>query len=160
MELPDFHIPHAEKIDWMVETNGWALEPVPARPDLHPPSPGYSYSIGFPERFSFPEVLVFGLTPAAANGLVELVADLLAGGTVIPVGAELVGLFDNDLRCCFVPVAADVAVPLMGTALAWRRGAAFEAVQLLWPDRNGFLPTEVGFDRRLAAAQPVIGELP
>ena len=22
MELPDFHIPHAEKIEWMIETNG------------------------------------------------------------------------------------------------------------------------------------------
>ena len=28
MELPDFHIPHAEKIEWMVETHGWAMEPV------------------------------------------------------------------------------------------------------------------------------------
>jgi hypothetical protein len=25
MELPDFHIPHAEKIEWMIETNGWAI---------------------------------------------------------------------------------------------------------------------------------------
>lgn len=159
MELPDFHIPHAEKIAWMVDTNGWALEPVPARHDVDPPTPGYAYSIGFPERFAFPEVVVFGLTPAAANGLVELVADLLAGGTVIPVGTELVGLFDNDLRCCFVPISAEVVASLLGTAVAWRRGAAFEAVQLLWPDRNGFLPTEPGFDRRLVAAQPVIGEM-
>ena len=28
MELPDFHIPHAEKIEWMIETNGWALEAI------------------------------------------------------------------------------------------------------------------------------------
>jgi hypothetical protein len=90
---------------------------------------------------------------------VELVADLLGGGTEIPVGAELVGLFDNDLRSCFVPIAPDTARALMGTAVAWRRGASFDAVQLLWPDRNGFLPTEPGFDRRLAAAQPVIGEM-
>jgi hypothetical protein len=32
-------------------------------------------------------------------------------------------------------------------------------VQLLWPDRNGFLPTEAGFDRRMVLAQPVIGTL-
>jgi hypothetical protein len=43
--------------------------------------------------------------------------------------------------------------------MAWRRGATFPIVQLLWPDRNGFLPTEVGFDRRLALAQPVIGDI-
>jgi hypothetical protein len=32
-------------------------------------------------------------------------------------------------------------------------------VQLLWPDRNGFLPTEAGFDRRMVTAQPVIATL-
>jgi hypothetical protein len=34
-----------------------------------------------------------------------------------------------------------------------------ELVQLLWPDRNGFLPTESGFDRRVAPAQPVLGTI-
>lgn len=159
MQLPDFHIPHAEKIEWMIDTNGWALEPVAARHDTDPPTPGYAYSIGFPARFGFPEVMVVGLTPAAANGLVELVAGLLDGGTEIPVGTDLVGLFDNDLRCRFAPLGAEVVAALMGTAVAWHRGAAFEAVQLLWPDRNGFLPSEAGFDRRVAAAQPVFGEV-
>ena len=38
-------------------------------------------------------------------------------------------------------------------------GATTPMVQLLWPDRNGFLPTEVGFDRTKVLAQPVIGDL-
>jgi hypothetical protein len=32
-------------------------------------------------------------------------------------------------------------------------------VQLLWPDRNGFLPTEAGFDQRKVHAQPVVGSV-
>jgi hypothetical protein len=32
-------------------------------------------------------------------------------------------------------------------------------VQLLWPDRNGFLPFEPGFDQQLRFAQPVLGAL-
>ena len=44
-------------------------------------------------------------------------------------------------------------------AVAWRKGRAFDAVQLLWPDRNGFLPTEAGFDRRMVLAQPVVGDV-
>ncbi len=159
MELPDFRIPHAEKIEWMIETHGWALEVVEARPEAEPPGAAYAYTIGFPEAVGFPEVLLFGLTPSAANGLFELLADLLRGGTEIPLGAELTGLFDGDLRCRFLPVGADVAAPLMATAVAWRRGQAADAVQLLWPDRNGFLPTEAGFDRRLVLAQPVVGSI-
>ena len=40
-DLPDFHIPHAEKIEWMIEEHGWAIEPVPARPELDPPVAGF-----------------------------------------------------------------------------------------------------------------------
>lgn len=159
MELPDFKIPHAEKIEWMIETNGWALELVAARTDTDPPQAGYAYTIGFPERFGFPEVVVFGLTPSAANGLFEMIADMLRGGTEIPLATELMGFFDGDLRCVFAPIPAATAADLLATARAWRKGAACDAVQLLWPDRNGFLPTEPGFDRRVVLAQPVIGVL-
>ncbi len=158
-ELPDFHIPHAEKIEWMIETKGWAVEPVAPRTDVEPPVPGYAYTIGFPEAFGFPEVVVFGLTPVAASGLLDLVADLLGGGTEIPIGVELTGLFDNDLRCVFAPVDLDAWGALFEVGTAWRQGAAADLVQLLWPDRNGFLPTESGFDRRVAPAQPVLGTI-
>ena len=67
------------------------------------------------------------------------------------------------------PVAANVDArlhttaeewaPLLDTAAKWYRGAPFEAVQLLWPDRNGFLPYEAGFEHRMRLAQPVIGTL-
>jgi len=156
MELPDFHIPHAEKIEWMIETHGWAMEPVAPRPDTDPPVAGYVYTIGYPEAFGFPEVLVFGLTPSTARGLFDMIADLLRGGTEIPLGIELTGFFDGDLRCVFAPLDVEVSSVLLATAVAWRRGSAFDAVQLLWPDRNGFLPTEPGFDRRLSMAQPVV----
>jgi hypothetical protein len=158
-ELPDFHIPHAEKIEWMIETHGWAMEPVAARPDAEPPVAGYVYTIGYPEAFAFPDVVVFGLQPSAARGLFDMIADLLRGGTEIPQRVELTGLFDNELRCIFAPIDHQVAVALFTTAVAWRRGQPPDMVQLLWPDRNGFLPTEIGFDRRLALAQPVVGEV-
>ena len=157
MELPDFHIPHAEKIEWMIETNGWALEPVAPRADTDPPTPAYAYTIGVPELVVFPEIAVFGLTPVASNGLITLVVDALRAGTEIPLSVELVGLLDNDLRCCFAPVDLGVWSPLFATAQAWYAGEAFELVQLIYPDRNGFLPYEAGFDQRLRFAQPVIG---
>ena len=150
MELPDFHIPHSEKIEWMIETEGWALEPVAPRSDVEPPQPSYAYTIGVPALLGFPEVTVFGLTPVAARGLIGLVVDAVRGGTEIPFGVELVGLLDNDLRCLFAPVPLE-------TAAAWYRGEPFSMVQLLYPDRNGFMPYEDSFEQRLRLAQPVIG---
>jgi hypothetical protein len=159
MELPDFHIPHAEKIEWMIESAGWALEPVGADPLAEPPRPAYAYTIGLPALVGFAEIAVFGLTPAASNGLVGMVVDHLRSGVSIPLGAELVGLLDNDLRCLFAPIDAAASARWFDTASAWYRGAPFDAVQLVYPDRNGFMPYEPGFDQRMRLAQPVVGEV-
>ena len=148
-----------EKIDWMAETDGFAVEPVLPDATTDPPQPAYAYTIGFPAHVAFPEVVVFGLTPVAARGLLGLVADARRGGTVIPLDVELVGLLDNELRCRFSPVDLDVWGEWFGTAAAWYRGAPFELVQLIYPDRNGFLPYEAGYEQRMRLAQPVIATL-
>jgi hypothetical protein len=31
-------------------------------------------------------------------------------------------------------------------------------VQLVYPDRNGFMPYETGYEQRMRLAQPVVGE--
>ena len=157
MELPDFHIPHAEKIEWMIETDGWALEPVAPDTETDPPTPSYAYTIGVPGLVGFPEIAVFGLTPVAAKGLLGLVVDACRGGTEIPSGVELLGLLDNDLRCLFAPVDVDEYGAFFRTAQSWYRGEPFDMVQLLYPDRNGFMPYEPGFDQRLRFAQPLVG---
>lgn len=159
MKLPDFHISHAEKIEWMIETNGWALEAVSGRLDTDPPQPSLAYSIGLPALLAFPELAIFGLKPAQANGLLGVVIDAVRGGTEIPFGTELIGLFDNDLRCLFAPIVAGDAIGLFPTATAWYRGENFEIAQLIYPDPNGFMPYEAGFDRRMIHAQPIVGRL-
>ena len=159
MELPDFHIPHAEKIEWMIETNGWALEPVAAVHDADRRRPAYAYSIGMPDAVGFPDVAVFGLAPVAANGLVTLVADACRGGTEIPLGVELVGLLDNDLRCYFAPIDTRQVGDYFSTATAWYRGEPYVMVQLLFPDRSGNMPYEPDYEQRMRLAQPVLGRV-
>lgn len=159
MELPDFHIAHAEKIEWMIENAGWAVESVAASSQTDPPSPAYTYTIGVPAAVGWAEIAVFGLTPAASKGLLELTVETCRAGTEIPIGQELVGLLDGELRCVFAPIDLERWGPMFHTALAWYRGEAPAMVQLIYPDRNGFLPYEAGFDQRLRFAQPVIGDL-
>jgi hypothetical protein len=88
-----------------------------------------------------------------------LVVDACRGGTEIPLGVEVVGLLDNDLRCAFGPVDLAIHGSYFETAIAWYRGAPFELVQLFFPDRNGFMPYEPGYDMRMRLAQPVLGTL-
>jgi hypothetical protein len=158
-DLPDFHIPHAEKIEWMIETNGWAIETIAANTSVDPPIPGYTYTIGFPTAVGFSDVMLFGLTPSASRGLLDLVADVCRGGTEISLGVPLLGLLDNELRCIFAPIDVSLWGDLFTTAAGWYRTREFPMVQFVWPDRNGFLPHEPGFDQRLVAVQPLIGAL-
>jgi hypothetical protein len=158
--FPDRSMEHDDKIAWMIETKGWAIEPVPPRPDADPPMPGYAYTIGLESTFGFPEVVLFGLTPVAASGLADLLVGLLADGVEIPVGAVFTGLFDNDLRCALLPIDLDAYIGLFGAASAWHKGSEFRMLQLAWPDKNGWLPWESGFEHRLMFAQPVVGSVP
>jgi hypothetical protein len=157
VELPDFHIPHAEKIEFMIETDGFAVEPVAPDLESDPPRAGYTYTIGLPAHVGFPEVVVFGIKPVNARGLLGLVRDLVRDGAEIPLGVELVGLLDNDLRCLFAAVDLGDWGPLFETGRSWYRGEPFELVQLIYPDPNGFLPYEAGFDQHRVVSQPVIG---
>jgi hypothetical protein len=163
-DQPDDHLADSfgsmdalDKIEWMIESAGWALDAVAADLDAEPVRAGYAYSINLPAAVGFAEVVVFGLTPVAAKGLVTLVADAARSGTEIPIGVEVIGLFDNDLRCLFAPVDLGEWGGYFAAAEAWYRGAPFEVVQMLYPDRNGFMPYEAGYEQRMTLAQPVIG---
>jgi hypothetical protein len=160
IDLPDFKIPHAEKIEWMIETNGWALEPVAAVPDSVPPMPGYAYTIGLNESFSFPDIVIFGLAPVAVKGLIDLVIEQVTSGVEIPRDVPLVGLLDNELRCVFSTVDVVASAHLFTTGVKWNRGKVGDMLQLVWPDRNGWLPFESGFDASMRLAQPAIGTAP
>ena len=160
IDLPDFKIPHAEKIEWMIETNGWALEPVAAVPDSDPPSPGYAYTIGLNQSFSFPDLVIFGLAPVAVKGLIDLVIEQVTSGVEIPRDVPLVGLLDNELRCVFSTVDVKDHAHLFTTGVKWNRGKVGDMLQLVWPDRNGWLPYEPGFDASMRMVQPTIGIAP
>lgn len=155
-----------DAVDWMIETQGWAVTSAPPVPAAEPPRPAYSYTVGLGRLVSYPDIMLCGLSPSAANGLLSMIVGLLAGGTDLPVGPELVGVLDNDLRCRLAPIADDRMSAWMPLAPAWyaahpaNSGASdmLGAVQLLYPDRQGFLPYEDEFDSRMRFAQPLIGD--
>ena len=157
-ELPDFNIPHREKIDWMIETHGWALEAVRPAVDEASARPAHAYSIGVTLLTGFAEILVIGLAPATASDVISVAVDALRGGTEIPLGCELVGLLDGEQRCAFAPLSEDDARKWC-PAIEEYSAQPLSVVQMLYPDRHGFLPYETGYEQRMRYAQPVIGTM-
>ena len=152
--FPDRDLEKIDKIAWVVETQGWCAEPVPAIED--PPRPGYTYTIGFEITYGVPEVVIFGLAPVAARGLLGLLADHLENGGELPAGI-FVGLLDNDLRSALLPIEMPDHVDLFPDAEEYLAREDFRIRQFVWPDRAGLLPWDEGYDDRLRLAQPVIG---
>ncbi len=150
----DRDMDHRDKIRWVVETNGWCAEPV--APIEDPPQPGFTYTIGFEDRFGHPETVIFGLTPVAARGLLEMVDMHLSAGGEFPQGT-FVGLLDNDLPSAMVPVDLDLYGDLFVGIAEYYGEREFRVSQFVWPDRNARLPWDEGFDDRLRIAQPVLG---
>jgi hypothetical protein len=151
--FPDRDMDHADKIAWVVETQGWCAEPV--APTEDPPTPGYTYTIGFEDTFGHPDLVIFGLAPVAARGLLEMVATHLEAGGELPVGV-FVGLLDNDLRAAVFPVAVTEFGDLFPSASHYYERDDFRMRQFLWPDKGGRLPWDDDYDERLLLAQPVI----
>ena len=58
-----------------------------------------------------------------------------------------------------LPVDLDVHAHLFTSAEAFYGAVPFRIVQLTWPDKNGWMPWESGFEQRLTLAQPVVGSL-
>lgn len=156
---------HRDKVVFMLEREGWALDAVPTRTDLDPPFPRYAYTIGFEDRFGFPEVCIVGLSPVACRGLFDLVADALAGGTELPIGDAFIGLLEGEQPCALLPVDPETTADLFPSLteheqLAGRSPDGFRMVQLTWPDGAGVLPGERGFAANLLAVQLLLGEVP
>lgn len=163
--FPDRNMSQRDKIEFMLEREGWAMDAVRANPQIDPPMPTYSYTVGFTDRFGFPEVCCFGLNPSDCRGLFGMVADALAGGTEFPVGAAFIGLLDGGQPCAFLPVDAAGAVGMFPSLaehqrLAGRAEVDFTLVQLAWPDPAGALPWEPAFAPALAPVQLLLGDPP
>jgi hypothetical protein len=153
--FPDRDMDHDDKIAWVVETNGWCAEPVAAMEN--PPTPGYTYTIGFETSYDHPEVVIFGLQPVMARGLIEMLAVHIDAGGVIPDGM-FVGLLDNDLPAAMLPVDMEEHAALFAGATRFHGRDDYRVCQFVWPDRNGKMPWDEGYDNRLRLAQPVIGQ--
>ena len=163
--FPDRDMSHRDKIEFMLEREGWAIDAVPARTDVDPPLPRYAFTVGFEDRFGFPEVCVVGLSPVACRGLFDLLADALAGGTELPVGQAFVGLLEGEQPCALLAVDAAGTADMFPSlvehhVLAGEPPSAFRMVQLVWPDASGRLPWEPGFAPELVLQQILLGDPP
>ncbi|MCA9513015.1 MAG: DUF4262 domain-containing protein, partial [Myxococcales bacterium] len=136
-----------------VDTFGWHVAKI-AGDDAAPP---WAFSIGLEERFAHPEVVVFGMELDVLHRLVNHVGDEVRRGRVFVDGERAERVLAHhppvfrSVRPCWHEA-------FLGNAGWFYRGRPFRALQCFWPDANGALPWEPGFDAAWQGRQPFLFE--
>jgi Domain of unknown function (DUF4262) len=118
------------------------------------PEPSWAYTVGR-MRAGFPELLVVGLDPSSAQGLIDHVS---ANWADIAAGVQAPGW--GDVRLLPIPrsVMASTDYLLGAESYAARAGLrAPTAQQIIWSDPAGFFPWDAECDPRLRRMQVIVG---
>lgn len=100
-----------------------------------------------------PELVIAGLPPETAHGLIGSAVKIIRSGTLLAPGKDYTGIA-KGFPVRFRVVDQDACKhPLSVTTRFYGRRVA--ALQLLWPDPQGRFPGEPGCDPLMAAAQNI-----
>lgn len=119
-------------------------------------APGFSYTVGLTKTYLQPEIIVFGLPPSAAHGVIAAAVNIMEDNGAIP-RMEPLQRVASGTGVIFVPIVNFGANEYMKACRA-RYGDEYRAIQMVWPDPSGLFPWEDGFDERFSAAQINLGD--
>ncbi|HUV10397.1 MAG TPA: DUF4262 domain-containing protein [Acidimicrobiia bacterium] len=134
-----------------------------------PTTPSWAYTIGFLEHFGKPELVTTGLSPESSSAFLQWAFDAAKEGEPLLVGREHRRVCWHELPISVVEVPPDRYLPpsdLGNMLFAYyaARGGRFPAEprmhQLVWPDFDGRLPWDAGFDEHWRPYQPLLDEVP
>lgn len=119
--------------------------------------PNCVFSIGLYLNYGQAELILFGLDPNDASAVINDVRDRVAAGRRYVAGDLCDDLLD-DRKICFVEVPLQAYRAYLGTAIWFYANLPrpFPCLQIVWPDREGRFPWEVGCDPSLKRFQPVL----
>jgi hypothetical protein len=118
-------------------------------------SPSFTYSIGLWKSYEHPEIICFGLSKDLGHGIINDVAEIIKNGEKISEGKIYTEIF-KDSRAAFLKVDKRNIDDYFGAALNYYQEVSFDALQLVWTDRNDRLPWEKNFEEEFLFKQPLL----
>lgn len=137
-----------------IETEGLHVEHV-ATDD----GSGFAFTVGLWHTFGQPEVIVFGLEEHVADELFEEIADLAHEGAKFLADTQHDGLLQH-YPSRFLAVPKGFYREFLGVAVWAYEGDGFDAVQLVWPDKQGRWPWDDGVREVFRECQPLLEREP
>jgi hypothetical protein len=124
------------KIREDVATQGWSWIWV-FDPDRS--APPFAYTVGFAASFDHPEVVVVGLPKETSEEILKSVQIMIAGGRAYEDGDLSDDILDG-FPVRYRLISRGLLVANLVQAVVFYGDRVFDALQLLWPDRDGNYP--------------------
>jgi hypothetical protein len=128
-----------------IEKHGWHVVSVACKDTL-----SFSYTVGFKKTLNHPEIFVSGLSIELMHDLLNDIGELIHKGTVFNNG-DLSYEVVKDLPVKFIKVKSGPLSEYLRVAGAYYGNEIFEALQCVWPDKNG------SFQKKSDNTQEIIG---
>ena len=130
-----------------VAKHGWFALSVAPLVDGDDPDEWFTYTIGLPHTFGWPEIICFGLNSDTAYGLLSDAIEECKGKGLVPEAGMMLTDVIKGWPAKLVD-GAYIADRYFGSATWYARYSGTKAppkrLQLLWPDNAGAFPDEDG----------------
>jgi len=117
--------------------------------------PSFAYSIGLWEIYKHPEIICFGLPKDLGHAIINDVAEIIKQGEQLKNGEDYTNIF-KDSKATFLKVDDRNIEDYFGVALEHYNEEIFEALQLVWTDRNDKFPWDKDFEEEFIYKQPLL----
>lgn len=118
----------------------------------------FSYTVGLHKSYRHPEIIVFGLPPQTAHGVLSDIASKAKNGEQLNFNEPTTELF-GDCVTYFVEVPKSVFPEYVLSAVRLYGTEQFSVVQVVWPSAiDGLFPWDPDADPEFVALQPILGD--
>jgi hypothetical protein len=144
----------------IVANSGWLVQGVLGDPQATPPLPTWAYTIGLLMGFGRPEIIAVGLPTNVAAALLNDLGERISHGGAQFSDGQVVDDVAN-FPVVFRRVHPSRFAFWLGRGLQYtleHDHSSYAALQMVWPDPQGFFPWEPGFDEQFRVMQPPLYE--
>ena len=121
--------------------------------------PTFTFTVGLVYTFNHPEILVIGKPEAAAQHFLQALVRAIRDGRRFAANQTYPEALP-DMPVAFLPIPQRHYRDYLGYAMWLYRSMDFPAIQALYPDAAGTLPTDPHADPLAKAQQPLLELIP
>lgn len=130
-------------------------------------APEFTYSVGLYLNFLHPEVLLMGLHPSTAHGIILKIRDEAARGIMLTTGSVRHDLFSDGRPVRFRTVPQERYLDYLGRncnlyfSLFSKKSFhdfGFPVLQGIWPGKDGLFPDDPNCDARFSAIHRLVAQ--